>query len=87
MVTTLTYATSVNRALKKGIKPNEIPIVVGDRVCLLKYGVHIDLYKFFFNRSVQIYAYGNRYKDVSLDDVGNALLVSKKFIWKKRSGT
>ena len=75
-----------NRALKKGIKLNEIPIIVGDRVCLLKYGVHIDLYKFFFNRSVQIYAYGNRYKDVSLDDVGNALLGEQKIHLEKAFG-
>ncbi len=67
-----------NRALKLGLKPSEIPIQVLDRVCLLKYGIHIDLYKFFFNRSIQIYAYGGRYKDVSLDDVANALLGEKK---------
>ena len=75
-----------NRALKLGIKPSEIPIQVLDRVCLLKYGVHIDLYKFFFNRSVQIYAYGNRYKDVSLDDVGNALLGEQKIHLEKTFG-
>jgi len=75
-----------NRALKLGIKTNEIPIQVGDRVCLLKYGVHIDLYKFFFNRSVQIYAYGNRYKDVSLDDVGTALLGEQKIHLEKAFG-
>ena len=72
-----------NRALKLGIKSSEIPIQVLDRVCLLKYGVHIDLYKFFFNRSIQIYAYGNRYKDVSLDDVGSALLGEQKIHLEK----
>jgi DNA polymerase, archaea type len=75
-----------NRALKLGIKTREIPIQVGDRVCLLKYGVHIDLYKFFFNRSIQIYAYGNRYKDVSLDDVGTALLGEQKIHLEKAFG-
>ena len=47
----------VHRALNLGLSRNEIPIEVGKRVCLLKYGIHIDLYKFFFNRSIQIYAY------------------------------
>lgn len=76
-----------NRALKKfGIKPSEIPIQVLDRVCLLKYGVHIDLYKFFFNRSIQIYAYGGRYKDVGLDDVANALLGEQKIHLEKTFG-
>ena len=70
----------VHRALNLGISRNEIPIEVGKRVCLLKYGIHIDLYKFFFNRSIQIYAYSNRYKDVSLGDVGAALLEWKKSI-------
>ena len=75
-----------NRALKLGIKASEIPIQALDRVCLLKYGVHIDLYKFFFNRSVQIYAYGNRYKDVSLDDVATALLGEQKIHLEKTFG-
>lgn len=75
-----------NRALKLEIKPSEIPIQVLDRVCLLKYGIHIDLYKFFFNRSIQIYAYGGRYKDVSLDDVASALLGEQKIHLEKTFG-
>jgi DNA polymerase I len=69
-----------------GFRRSEIPIEVGKRVCLLKYGVHIDLYKFFFNRSVQIYAYGGLYKDVSLDDVGNALIGVQKIRLEKAFG-
>ena len=80
----LRYLT--HRAMNLGFRRSEIPIEVGKRVCLLKYGVHIDLYKFFFNRSVQIYAYGGRYKDVSLDDVGNALLGEQKIHLEKTFG-
>ncbi len=68
----------VHRACNLGFYKKNIPIDIGKRVCLLKYGIHIDLYKFFFNRSVQIYAYGGRYKDVSLDDVGTALIGTQK---------
>src|SRR3989337_2095724 len=68
----LRYLT--HRALNLGFSRSEIPIEVGRRVCLLRYGVHIDLYKFFFNRSIQIYAFNNRYRDVTLDDVGTALI-------------
>ncbi|MGE5532843.1 MAG: DNA-directed DNA polymerase I, partial [Bacillota bacterium] len=75
-----------NRAQKLHIDKKEIPIEVGERVCLLKYGVHIDLYKFFFNRSVQIYAYGGRYKDVSLNDVAKALLGMEKISIDKNFG-
>ena len=80
----LRYLT--HRAMNLGFRRSEIPIEVGKRVCLLRYGVHIDLYKFFFNRSVQIYAYGGKYKDVSLDDVGYALLGEKKIHLEKTFG-
>jgi DNA polymerase I len=62
-----------NRAKNLGFRRSEIPIEVGRRTCTLAYGVHLDLYKFFFNRSIQIYAFNNRYRDVTLDDVGKAL--------------
>jgi DNA polymerase I len=76
----------VHRAYNLGFQRIEIPIDIGKRVCLLKYGIHIDLYKFFFNRSVQIYAYGGRYKDVSLDDVGTALIGTQKIHLDKAFG-
>jgi DNA polymerase I len=72
----LRYLT--NRALNKGIRKSEIPIEVGRRVCLLKYGVHIDLYKFFFNRAIKIYAYKNRYRDITLDEVGSGIIGMEK---------
>jgi len=64
-----------HRATKKlGFRETEVPIELGRKTCLLKYGVHIDLYKFFFNRSIQIYAFGQKYRDVTLDDLGKALV-------------
>ncbi len=57
-----------------GLARNRVPIEVGRRVCLLKKGVHIDLYKFFFNRSIQIYAFNQKYRDITLDEVGKALV-------------
>jgi len=63
-----------NRAQKLGFRRSEVPIDLGRKTCLLDYGVHIDLYKFFFNRSIQIYAFGQKYRDVTLDDVGEALV-------------
>jgi len=75
-----------HRAANLGFSRHEVPIEIGKRVCLLRYGVHIDLYKFFFNRSVQIYAFNNRYKDVTLDDVGNALIGVEKIHLEKTFG-
>jgi len=63
-----------HRAQNFGIRRDRVPIELGRRVCLLKHGIHIDLYKFFFNRSIQIYAFGQKYRDVTLEDVGKALL-------------
>jgi DNA polymerase I len=64
-----------HRALNHcGLERNKIPIEVGRRVCLLKNSIHVDLYKFFFNRSIQIYAFSQKYRDVTLDAVGKALV-------------
>jgi DNA polymerase I len=75
-----------HRAYNLGFQRRDIPIEIGKRVCLLRYGIHIDLYKFFFNRSVQVYAYGGKYKDVSLDDVGCALIGTQKIQLDKAFG-
>jgi DNA polymerase I len=75
-----------HRAANLGFSKRDVPIEIGKRTCSLRYGIHIDLYKFFFNRSIQIYAYGGRYKDVSLGDVGNALLGVEKIHLEKTFG-
>jgi len=80
----LRYLT--HRALNKGIRKSEIPIEVGKRVCLLRYGVHIDLYKFFFNRAIKIYVFKNRYRDVTLDDVGSGIIGVEKIQLEKTFG-
>ena len=67
-----------NRAFNLGLGRDEIPIEPARRVCTLKYGVHIDLYKFFFNRSIQIYAFAQKYRNVTLDEVGETLLGQPK---------
>jgi len=75
-----------HRALNLGIRRSEIPIEVGKRVCLLRYGVHIDLYKFFFNRAIKIYAFKNRYRDVTLADVGSGIIGVEKIKLEKTFG-
>ena len=62
---------------------SQIPIDVGRRVCSITHGVHIDLYKFFFNRSIQIYAFGNKYRDITLNEIGTALLDLPKIEFTK----
>ena len=67
-----------HRAQRLGFKNEEIPIELGRDVAFLKYGVHIDLYKFFFNRSIQIYAFGQKYRENTLDAVGEAIVGTSK---------
>jgi len=63
-----------HRAQRLGFGADQIPIEMGRDVASLKYGIHVDLYKFFFNRSIQIYAFGQKYREVTLDEIGESLI-------------
>ncbi len=62
------------RAINLGIPRDRIPIQVGKRDSRIVWGVHIDLYRFFFNKSIKIYAFRNRYEYISLNDIAESLL-------------
>ncbi len=68
----------MNRALRLGIRKEQIPIRQGKDWFKIDPGVHIDLYKFFHNKSIQIYAFRDAYKNVTLDEVAKALLKKGK---------
>ncbi|MEM4334238.1 MAG: DNA-directed DNA polymerase I [Candidatus Caldarchaeum sp.] len=63
-----------NRAEKLGIPRSKIPISIGRDGATLRRGIHLDLYRFFNNKSVQVYAFDNRYREHTLDGVAKALL-------------
>jgi len=64
-----------HRALRLGFKEGEIPVTLGRDHANLKGGVHVDLYRFFSNRAMQVYAFSNRYQEVkTLDSISQALL-------------
>lgn len=44
----------------------------------LKHGIHIDLFRFFSNKTIQGYAYGNKYKEHTLDAIAEGLLGENK---------
>ncbi|MEM3454171.1 MAG: 3'-5' exonuclease, partial [Thermoproteota archaeon] len=77
-----------NRAKLLGIPDEEIPIKIGKMqdTADLRYGVHIDLYRFFLNKSIQIYAFSGAYKEATLDAVSNSLLGKGKVTIKKPIG-
>jgi len=65
-----------NRAKLLGISEEKIPIKVNKTydTADLRNGVHIDLYKFFLNKSIQVYAFGGSYKEATLDAISKAIL-------------
>jgi DNA polymerase I len=63
-----------HRAERLGFARDDVPIILGNRFAHLTRSIHLDLYKFFFNRSIQIYAFSKKYDAVSLDAVATALL-------------
>ena len=67
-----------NRAKNLGIPDSENPIVLGRRFAFLRNGVHLDLYRFFMNRSIQGYAFGNRYRENTLNEISLSLINQEK---------
>ncbi|TXT60029.1 MAG: DNA polymerase (modular protein) [Promethearchaeota archaeon] len=80
-----------HRANKKRVKRDLNPIQVkrgygflSKAECYLRKGVHIDLFNFFFNRSISGYAFGGAYESSSLEDISSALLGVGKFIHEEQ---
>ncbi len=72
-----------HRAQRLDLEKDIMPIELGRNYASLKYGIHIDLYKFFFNRSIQVYAFGQRYREKTLNEIGESLIdMGKKEIEK-----
>jgi len=69
-----------HRALRPemSIPKDAVPIILGNNFAGLRHGVHIDLYKTFNNRSLKIYAFGNKYSEQTLDGVAEGLLGESK---------
>jgi DNA polymerase I len=61
-----------------GFRKEEIPISLGREVANVRPGLHIDLYKTFMNRSIQGYAFNNKYREHTLNGVAEALIKEKK---------
>lgn len=66
------------RALRLGIDKEHMPFKITKNYVSLKYGIHIDLYQFFNIKAIQAYAFGNAYKEFTLDAIASALLGEHK---------
>ena len=67
-----------NRAERLGIGKEDNPFYMMRDSATLRKGVHLDLYRTMSNRAFQIYAFGQKYHDFSLNSVSNGLLNEKK---------
>jgi len=67
-----------NRASRLGIDRQKNPLYMMRDSATLTDGVHLDLYRTMSNRAFQIYAFGQRYSDFSLNSVAKGLLGEKK---------
>ena len=75
-----------HRAEALGIGENENPIQLERVAASLKHGIHIDLYQFFRNRSIQVYAFSNKYTEHTLNGISEALLNKSKIEFEGEIG-
>ena len=75
-----------HRAEKLGIREEEDPIQLERVAASLKYGIHIDLYQFFRNRSIQVYAFSNKYTEHTLGGISESLLGKSKIPFEGEIG-
>jgi len=75
-----------HRAKNLEIDPDLNPIqvkrgygIMAKSECNLRKGIHIDVFNFFFNRSISGYAFGGKYQSASLNAISEALLGEKKY--------
>jgi len=75
-----------HRAEVLKIPKDDIPISLGREGASLKHGIHIDLYKFFMNKSIQVYAFDNKYREHTLEAIAQAILGKGKVAIEKPIG-
>lgn len=68
------------------IPKEQIPIILGKEGASLRHGIHIDLYKLFMNKSIQVYAFDNKYREHTLEAIAQALLGKGKIELEKPIG-
>lgn len=66
------------RALNMQIPKESIPISRSLQMAGVRHGIHIDLYKAFNNKSIQGYAFSNKYSEFTLNGVASGLLGREK---------
>jgi len=63
-----------NRGDRLGIPKEKNPIVLSREGATLRRGIHVDLYRLFLNKSIQVYAFDNKYRENTLEAISRALV-------------
>ncbi len=72
-----------NRLLQLGYEPDRLPLEFKQDHVTFTYQLHVDLHRLFDIRALQVYAFGNAYREKSLDAVAGALLGEYKEVVEK----
>ncbi|MCE4599981.1 MAG: DNA-directed DNA polymerase I [Desulfurococcales archaeon] len=72
-----------NRLVSLGVYPSLLPFEFKQDYVTFTDNLHVDLHRFFDIRALQVYAFGNKYREKSLDAVAEALLGKKKVALEK----
>lgn len=72
-----------NRLVSLGLEPSLLPFDFKQDYVTFTNALHVDLHRFFDIRALQVYAFGNKYREKSLDAVAEALLGRKKIRLEK----
>lgn len=68
-----------NRALKLGVDKKDIPFKIKRNDIAFSNSIHLDLYRFFRQAAIRIYAFGAKYDNTSLNELSESLLGESKF--------
>jgi len=63
-----------NRLVNLGVDPYFIPVEFHEDKVTFKHSLHVDLYKLFSIKALQVYAFGGKYRELTLDSIAEALL-------------
>ncbi|MDM7275594.1 MAG: DNA-directed DNA polymerase I [Thermoprotei archaeon] len=63
-----------NRLINLGVDPSIIPIEVHEDKVTFKHSLHVDIYKLLGIKALQVYAFGGKYRELTLDAISEALL-------------
>lgn len=72
-----------NRANRIGVAREKNSIVIGREGASFLRAAHIDLYSLFMNKSIQVYAFDNKYREHTLESIAQSILGKGKAILDK----